>query len=49
MTKLRFEFDRFGVGSFVSNAERSTVIDALRETANRLEKNQIMPPSIGSA
>ncbi|MCK5615042.1 hypothetical protein KAR91_74960 [Candidatus Pacearchaeota archaeon] len=46
---LIFEFDNHGIGNYVSNVERSTMIDALRETADRLEKNQTIPPAIGSA
>lgn len=46
---LIFEFDNPGMGNYVSNVKRSTMIDALRETADRLEKNQAMPPTIGSA
>lgn len=44
-----FEFEHPGVGSYISNAERTTMISALKETADRIEKNQTIPPPIGSA
>lgn len=37
---LVFEFDKPGVSNYISNAERKSIIQALRETADRLEKNQ---------
>lgn len=39
-TLLVFPFNRPGVSNYISNAERSTMIDALRETADRLERNR---------
>lgn len=36
------------VSNYISNVERSSMIKALRETAERLESNEIMPPCIGS-
>jgi hypothetical protein len=44
---LVFPFGDPGVGNYVSNVKREDMIDALREAANRLEKNQYMPPCIG--
>jgi len=35
-----FPFNKPGVSNYISNAERKTMIQALRETADRLEKNQ---------
>ena len=37
---LVFGFDRPGIANYVSNADRESMIKALRETADRLEKNQ---------
>ncbi len=44
---LVFPFGDPGVGNYVSNVKREDMIDALREAANRLEKNKYMPPCIG--
>lgn len=35
-----FKFHEPGTSNYISNAERPTMIQALRETADRLEKNQ---------
>jgi len=35
-----FEFNHPGVSNYISNASRSDMIQALRETADRLERNQ---------
>ena len=35
-----FPFNNAGISNYISNAERSTMITALRETADRLEKKQ---------
>lgn len=40
---LVFPFNEPGVSNYISNAERSDMIMTLRETADRLEKNQIIP------
>jgi len=37
---LIFEFDKPGISNYISNAERKSMIQALRETADRLENNQ---------
>ncbi len=43
-----FEFHKASeVGNYISNATRDDMIDALREAANRLEKNEIIPKSEG--
>ena len=42
---ILFEFNNPGIGNYVSNAERPDMIKALRETADRLEKNQDIPPA----
>ena len=41
-----FEFNRPGVGNYVSNAERKDMISMLRETADRLENKEDIPPGI---
>jgi len=38
-----FEFNCPGISNYVSNAKRGDMITALRETADRLEKNQDIP------
>ncbi len=38
-----FPFDTPGTSNYVSNAERTSMITALRETADRLEKKQVFP------
>jgi len=43
-----FEFYKPGIGDFISNAEREDMIKALRECAERLEKKQFIPSTIGS-
>lgn len=35
-----FKFNEPGVSNYISNAERTTMIKALRETADRLENRQ---------
>lgn len=40
---VMFEFNHPGIGNYVSNAKREDMIKALRETADRLEKNQDIP------
>ena len=37
---LIFEFHRPGISNYISNADRSSMVEALRETADRLEKKQ---------
>ena len=44
-----FKFDDPSIGNYISNAEREGMIEALRETADRLEANQDIPPTKGSA
>lgn len=45
---ILFKFGQSGLGNYVSNARREDVIKSLRETADRIEKNEIIPPgSIG--
>jgi hypothetical protein len=38
-----------GVSDYISNGERKDMIKALRETADRIETNQIIPPTQGNA
>jgi hypothetical protein len=38
-----FDFHEPGLSNYISNAKREDMIKALRETANRLEKNQDVP------
>lgn len=42
-----FKIGEPGIGNYVSNAGRESMIEALRETANRLEAKQDIPPAIG--
>lgn len=37
---LLFDFGQPGIGNYISNADRECMIQALRETADRLENNQ---------
>jgi len=48
---LLFDFDAANgiAGDYVSNAERGSMIRALRESADRLEQNQDISETIGSA
>lgn len=46
---LVFEFDESGIGNYISNAERESMIKVLRETANKIESKQSIPATIGSA
>lgn len=43
-----FEFNQPALSNYVSNADRKDMIKALRETADRLERNEDIPPTIGS-
>ena len=38
-----------GVADYISNSRREDMIKALRETADRIESNQIIPPTQGNA
>jgi len=38
-----FDFNKPGISNYVSNAKREDMIAALRETADRIEKNQDIP------
>ena len=40
-----FEFNKPGISNYVSNGQRADMIQALRETADRLEKRQDIPPA----
>jgi len=40
-----FEFHKPGISNYISNAKRADMIKALRETADRLEKQQDIPPA----
>ncbi|MBC2712656.1 MAG: hypothetical protein HGJ94_17215 [Desulfosarcina sp.] len=42
---ILFEFHRPGISTYISNAKRADMISALRETADRLERNQDIPPA----
>lgn len=44
-----FEFSDVGIGDYVSNAQRSGMIKALRECADRLEAKEDIPKTIGEA
>lgn len=43
---LTFQFNAPGIANYVANAERATIIKALRETADRLEQKQDIPPAL---
>jgi hypothetical protein len=45
---LIFEFNKPGLSNYISNAQRENVIGALKEAAERLEKNQDIPAVITS-
>ncbi len=40
-----FEFGAPCIGNYISNAQRKEMIETLRETADRLERNQDIPPA----
>lgn len=42
---LVFDFGKPGISNYISNAQRSDMIAALRETADRLESKQDIPPA----
>lgn len=44
-----FEFYNPGIGDYVSNAQRSDMVKALRECADRLEAKEDIPKTIGEA
>jgi hypothetical protein len=46
---VTFGMDQPGIGNYISNCSRDDVIEALKETVKRLQKNQDMPPCKGSA
>jgi len=46
-TLLLFEFCNPGIANYISTAKRSDMIKHLRETANRLENKEDIPPTIG--
>lgn len=47
---LIFDFDNpSGIGNYISNAKREQMVKVLKETAMRLELEQDIPPTIGSA
>lgn len=40
-----FEFFKPGISNYISNGQRSDIIKALRETADRLEAKEDIPPA----
>lgn len=42
-----FEFNRPGISNYISSAERSSMILAIKETLERLERDQDMPACVG--
>ena len=42
---LLFDFNDPSIGNYISNTKREDMIKTLRETADRLEKNQDIPPA----
>lgn len=39
---LVFDFDKPGLGNYISNADRQGIISSLREMADRLEKKEVL-------
>lgn len=44
---LVFGFDRPGIANYLSNADRDSMVQALRETADRIERQQDNPRTPG--
>lgn len=44
-----FEFGKPGISNYISNGRRSDCIKAMRETADKLESKEDIPPTIGEA
>ena len=44
---ILFDFYKPGIGNYVSNASREDMIKTLRETAERIENNEDIPPTKG--
>jgi len=42
-----FKFNEPGISNYISNAKRTDMIKALKETVERLEKGQDIPATIG--
>lgn len=42
-----FEFGKPGISNYISNADRSDMIKALKETIKRFENGEFMPAIIG--
>lgn len=42
-----FEFNEPGITNYISNAERESMIEALKETIERLENNEDIPTPVG--
>ena len=42
-----FEFNKPGISNYISSGQRLDMIKALKETVERLEKNQDIPAAIG--
>jgi hypothetical protein len=40
---LVFKFNKPGIGNYISNAKRESIIEALKETVRRLEQNEDIP------
>lgn len=45
---LIFEFDS-DKADYISNSQRNNMVDALRETADRIERGETIGPTIGNA
>jgi hypothetical protein len=44
-----FKFNEAGAADYISNGQREDMIKALKETVERLEKNEVIPVTIGTA
>jgi hypothetical protein len=43
-----FEFGDDKIGNYISNSDRGDMIEVLRNTADRLERRQDIPPACGT-
>ncbi len=45
---LVFKFNKPGIGNYISNAKRESMIEALKETIKRLKSNEDIPAASGT-
>lgn len=46
---LVFEFNKAGMTDYISNAQRDTMIESMKETIKRFENNEVFPAVQGEA